>query len=250
MPTAGAPAAIVPPPADALVAWGIGGLAVLMALVALTVVRRWRIAPPGLAAGLIVAWLAITAAAALSGRLARFDLTPPPMALLIVSVFALAFALGLGPIGGRLARAVPLVTLVGVQAFRLPLELVMHRAATFGIMPVEMSYGGYNFDIVTGAGALAIALALRAGVAVPRVVIRIWNPWGLWCLAVIAVVAVASSPMVAAFGIAPRHLNTWVLFFPYVWLPAVLVTLALAGHVVVARALRVESGHLREGASR
>jgi hypothetical protein len=54
---------------------------------------------------------------------------------------------------------------------------------------------------------------------------------------VITVVAVASSPMVRAFGDDPRHLNTWVLFFPYVWLPAVLVTVALAGHFVVTRAL-------------
>ena len=57
--------------------------------------------------------------------------------------------------------------------------------------------------------------------------------WGCWCLAVIAVVAVASSPMVRAFGDDPRHVNSWVLHFPYVWLPAVLVTVAIAGHIVV-----------------
>ena len=44
--------------------------------------------------------------------------------------------------------------------------------------------------------------------------------------------------MVRAFGDDPRHLNTWVLYFPYVWLPAVLVIVALAGHLVVTRALR------------
>jgi hypothetical protein len=104
-------------------------------------------------------------------------------------------------------------------------------------MPPEMSYSGYNLDIVTGAAALALALLLRAGVGVPRAVVWIWNLWGLWCLAVITVVAVASSPMVRAFGDDPQHLNTWVLFFPYVWLPAVLVTVALAGHFVVTRAL-------------
>ena len=43
-----------------------------------------------------------------------------------------------------------LATLVGVQAFRLPLELLMHRAGGLGIMPPELSYGGYNYDIVTG----------------------------------------------------------------------------------------------------
>jgi hypothetical protein len=43
--------------------------------------------------------------------------------------------------------------------------------------------------------------------------------------------------MVRWFGDGPRHLNTWVLYFPYVWLPAVLVTAALAGHVMITRAL-------------
>ena len=56
--------------------------------------------------------------------------------------------------------------------------------------------------------------------------------------------------MVRAFGDDPRHVNTWVLFFPYVWLPAVLVTIALAGHIVLTRALLLELRHLREGASR
>ena len=76
----------------------------------------------------------------------------------------------------------------------------------------------------------------------PRRAIWIWNLWGFWCLAVIAVVAVASSPMVRAFGDDPRHVNTFVLFVPYVWLPAVLVVVALAGHVMVARALAAGRG--------
>ena len=86
----------------------------------------------------------------------------------------------------------PLATLVGLQAFRLPLELVMHRAATLGIMPAELSYSGYNLDIVTGAGAVRPCAGAARGVAVPRAVVWVWNLWGLWCLAVIAVVAVAA----------------------------------------------------------
>jgi len=238
MPTAGAPFAAPPPLSDPVAAVGIGGLAVVMAVVALAVVSRWRAAPHGPSMVAVIAWMAVTAAAAWSGQLGRFDLTPPPMAVLVLSVFTLAFAIGLGPIGTRLAHRVPLATLVGLQAFRLPLELVMHRAATLGIMPAEMSYSGYNFDIATGAGALLLAVAMRSGAAVPRAVVWAWNLWGFWCLAVIAVVAVASSPMVRAFGDDPAHLNTWVLHFPYVWLPAVMVTLALAGHIVVAKALR------------
>ncbi len=181
--------------------------------------------------------LAITAVAAATGVLSRFDVTPPPMAMLILSVLALSLVIGLGPIGRGAAGAVPLMTLVGVQAFRLPLELLMHHAAEVGVMPREMSYSGYNFDIVTGAGALALFAAARLGLSVPRALIWIWNLWGFACLGIILVVAVLSSPMVRFFGDDPRHLNTWVLFFPYVWLPAVLVTIAMSGHIVVTRAL-------------
>jgi hypothetical protein len=236
MPLTGLPL-VLAPAYDAIVAWGIGGLAVCMAAVVWTVISRSHAARAATAGMVIVVWMTVTGLVAATGQLARFDRVPPPMALLIVAVFALAFGAGLGPIGGRLATAVPLATLVLLQAFRLPLELVMHRAATLGIMPPEMSYSGYNLDLVTGAGALVLGWLLRAGVAVPRAAVWIWNVWGLWCLAVITVVAVASAPMVRAFGDDPRHVNTWVLFFPYVWLPAVLVTVALAGHLVVMRAL-------------
>lgn len=226
-----------PPPADTLSMLGIGGLAVLMAATVVVVSARVSRTRGAHAAAVLGGWMAVTAVLAATGRLQDFSATPPPMAALMLGVFTIAGVAGLSSFGRALAAAVPLSTLVGLQSFRLPLELVMHRAGELGIMPPELSYGGYNFDIVTGAGALALWLLLRAGVAVPRAAIWTWNLWGLACLAVITWIAVASSPMVRAFGDDPRHLNTWVLYVPYVWLPAVLVVIALAGHLIVTRAL-------------
>lgn len=100
---------------------------------------------------------------------------------MIASVFVMAFALGLSPFGRTSAAEIPIESLVAFQSFRLPLEIVMHRAGTLGIMPVELSYTGYNFDIVTGASALVLWAIMRAGVAVPRTVLWLWNLWG--CLA-------------------------------------------------------------------
>jgi len=54
--------------------WGIGGIAVAMALVAVAVCGRWLPAHRPLPSIAIGSWMAITAGAALSGRLARFDL--------------------------------------------------------------------------------------------------------------------------------------------------------------------------------
>lgn len=231
------PDALAPPIGDAVTAWGIGGLACGVAGLVVWIWGRHAPASAGRAAAVLVAWMVTTGALAASGALARVDLVPPPPALLIVAVLGLALAVGLSRTGGTLAAAVPLTTLVGLQAFRLPLELVMHRAGQLGIMPPELSYGGYNFDIVTGAGALLLLVAMRGGLRVPRALLWAWNLWGLWCLLAIVIIAVASSPMVRAFGDDPRHVNTWVLFLPYVWLPAVLVVVALGGHIVITRAL-------------
>jgi hypothetical protein len=228
---------IAAPPPDALVAWGIG---VLSILVVVAWAHIWSRGHRPLRRALIIAACAVMSVSALAARLGllqRFDVTPPPMALLILFVLAGGVAGGLSRLGGTVAGTVPLGALVGLQSFRLPLELLMHRGAVRGIVPPELSYGGFNYDILTGLGALALAAALRGGAAVPRWLLWTWNLWGAWCLVVIAAVAITSSPMVRLFGDDPRHLNTWVLFFPYVWVPVVLVTIAIASHIVITRAL-------------
>ena len=50
----------------------------------------------------------------------------------------------------------------------------MHAAAEEGVMPREMSYSGYNLDIVTGASAALLAILLFAGAA-PRALVLAWN---------------------------------------------------------------------------
>ena len=173
---------------------------------------------------------------AASASLARFDARPPALMLLLVTMVTLVVGLGLSKLGGRLARGLPLAALIGFQAFRLPLELVMHQAAREGLMPVQMSFAGWNFDIVTGASALVVAwLASRD--RLPRWGAVAWNALGSTLLAVIVTIAVASTPLFAAFGSAPEALNTWIAWPPYVWLPSILVAAALFGHVLLWRRL-------------
>jgi len=223
---------------DAVVAYGIAALAVVVAATFVALVTRHRPRARLLLALAASVVMGASAIAGTSGQLARFDRFPPPMGLMILGVFVAGFGVGLSGIGRHAAETQPLAALVGLQGFRLPLELVMHRAATLGIMPSELSYSGYNFDILTGLGACVLAVSMWRGASVPMWALWAWNVWGAWCLAVITVIAVTTSPMVRFFGDDPRHINTWVLFFPYMWLPVVLVTVAIAGHVIVTRALR------------
>jgi len=240
---------------SSLVRFGIPLIALVLA--ALFVLGVWvsegkgaapnvRLRRTALAALGITLWLVIAAALALSGLLARFDLRPPPMALWFAVTLLLPLVLVLSSFGRRMADALPLAALVGFQAFRLPLELVMHRAATDGIMPVVMSYSGYNFDIVSGITALVLGIALVRG-SVPRAVVLAWNTLGLVLLAVIGAVAFSASPIFLAFG--PENVNLWVTRFPYSWM-TIMVASALFGHVLVFRKLLASSPNVQGFAAR
>src|SRR5262249_29644936 len=132
--------------------------------------RRWR----SLAALGALGWAGLFSVLAFSGLLQRWELRPPPFALVLLLLLVGAALLSRSSLGERLAKTLPLVALVGFQAFRLPLELVMHQIAREGVMPVEMSFSGYNFDILTGASALVVAALLWMDRA-PRWLMWAWN---------------------------------------------------------------------------
>lgn len=182
-----------------------------------------------------VAWLVVTWRVAAAGVLRQWDATPPPLMPLVGATFAIALFVAFGPVGRRMAATIPLWILVAVQAFRLPLELAMHAMATRGIMPPQMTYTGLNFDIVTGATAIVVALLSRRGIG-GRPLVLVWNVVGSVLLATIVMVSVLSTPLVRAFG--DDRLNVFVTYTPFVWLPTVMVLAALIGHLIIFRALR------------
>lgn len=174
-------------------------------------------------------WLGAHAAVVASGRMPDLPLGGFPLffgSVLIVSVGA-----ALSPLGRRMADTLPLGALVGFQAFRLPLELVLHEWARQGTIPGTMTWTGQNWDIVAGTVALLAApfAARRRGFA-----------WGANLVGVILLlnvmrVAVLSLPVPFGWGQQPPLLLAWHL--PYALIGPVCVGGALFGHVVLTRAL-------------
>lgn len=182
-----------------------------------------------------VAWMALTWAAAMSGILQQWDLRPPPFLFVILGTILISLVLAYGGVGTRIAQYIPLWALVAIQSFRLPLELAMHALSERGIMPIQMTYTGRNFDIVTGTTAILVAILVKTGYGGRRLVM-VWNVLGLALLVNVVAIAIVSMPLIRAFG--DDHVVTFVTYPPFVWLPAVMVLAALAGHLVMLRALR------------
>ena len=176
--------------------------------------------------------LTVPAALAMSGALSNLDARPPAVALLIGAMTVGTVVLAFSPFGTRLIKAWSLWALVGFQAFRILVEVLLAGAHWAGIVPEEVTWMGWNFDVLVGLSALAIGYRARQR-PLAEGLIWVWNVVGVVLLAVVVTTAARS-----AFGFLetePRMTlpATW----PGVWLPTWLVQLGLFGHLLVFRKL-------------
>ncbi|HYE20900.1 MAG TPA: hypothetical protein VEA69_20810 [Tepidisphaeraceae bacterium] len=179
--------------------------------------------------GLLV-WVALTSIPVATGLLAASPMPRIPLYFAAINLAAVAFAFS--RLGRALTLGLPLAALVAFQAFRLPLEFVLHGWADRGVIPPTMTWTGQNFDIVTGLLALLLApFANRS-----HTVAWAFNLIGLALLLNVMRVAMMSSPLPFAWPNVCPPLQL-VLHLPHAWIGSVCVASALAGHIVLTRAL-------------
>lgn len=192
---------------------------------------------PGARVSVLLLYLGVPAVLVGVGALDRYDPLPAPGLLLLLALTLVTVGLALSSFGGAFASSLSLVALIGYQVFRVPVEWLLHRLYLDGVIPVQMTYAGRNFDIVSGITAGLLAGWLASGRRAPRGVVLVWNIVGLALLANVVTVAVLSTPVpFRVFREGPPNLVPST--FPHVWLPSFLVQAALFGHVLVFRRLR------------
>ena len=130
---------------------------------------------------------------------------------------------------------IPQKSLVGLQVFRVFVEIVLWLLFIQNIVPVQMSFEGRNFDVLTGISAPIAAYLLVNN----RIALFIWNICGLALLANILTIAILSLPTpLRVFMNEPA--NTIVVHFPFVWLPGLLVPMAYGLHFLSLRQLGIK----------
>jgi hypothetical protein len=172
-------------------------------------------------------WLIITSLIVLSGKLQDNHILIIPF---FASMNICALIFGLSPAGKALST-IPLIFLVGFQAFRLPLELILHSWAGQGTIPETMTWTGQNFDVVTGA----LALVLCPFVKKSKELAWVFNIVGFILLLNVGRVAIFSSPLPFAWPVQPPL--QLIFHLPYAWIGSICVAGAFAGHVILTRAL-------------
>jgi hypothetical protein len=139
------------------------------------------------------------------------------------------------PFGGRLAAGLPASVFIGLESFRIVVELFLHQLWLDGLVPKMMTFEGANFDIVIGASAPIVAWLLATRRIAHRVAL-VWSVIGILMLLNVIVRSVLTTP-------GPTHLitsdlaNRAITLFPYTFIPAFLAPLAMLLHVLSIRSL-------------
>ena len=200
---------------------------------------QWRLTQDSrqrLAAAVIATLIpAFFLAAGHYGIFADFEKFPPPFMALPFIILGIALFLAFSSFGERIVKNVTLANLVLFHSFRLLAEAVIFLGVREGIAPVQMSFEGYQFDIVIGVSALVLGVYLRQNPS--QKLAYGFNLMGLASLMVILFIAVTSMPTPLRLFMSEPS-NIWVTKGPYILLPGVLVTAAFTGHFLIFRKLK------------
>ncbi|MGC2237939.1 MAG: hypothetical protein WA584_17395 [Pyrinomonadaceae bacterium] len=186
--------------------------------------------PAKIVISLISFWIFVSAILAVGGFYQNTSTVPPrlflfavlPALLLIISLFIFARKSFIEPL--------PLKILTILHIVRIAVELILHQLYENKLIPQIMTFEGWNFDILSGITAPIIFwLAFRGG-KTNRTLLIVWNIFALLLLiniVTIAILSVASPIQKFAFD----QPNRAVLYFPFIWLAAIIVPIVLFSHL-------------------
>ena len=178
---------------------------------------------------LIPFWLIFQATLAVTGFYKATDSVPPRIMIFGIAP-ALLTIIALFIFSNDIILRLPLQTLTIIHIVRIPVELVLHWLYQNGQVPKLMTYEGVNFDILSGITApIILWLAFRGG-NVNKPVLLIWNFLALGLLLNIVIRALLAFPSPLQ-QFAFDQPNRAIMYFPFIWLPAVIVPIILFSHL-------------------
>ena len=175
-------------------------------------------------------WLLFQAVMAMGGFYTQTGMFPPrivllgvfPVLLLIIAYFIF--------FRENFIERLPLKVLTLLHVIRIPVEIALFWLFQNRLVPEAMTFEGRNFDILSGLTApLIFWLAFRGGKP-NRTLLIVWNIAALMLLVNVVTIAVMAMPSPMQ-RLALDQPNIAVLYFPFNWLPSVVVPIVLFAHL-------------------
>ena len=164
-----------------------------------------------------------------------YALPPRVMFMLLPSTLLILFAF-FSQKGKEFIEAIDLKTYTYLHTVRIAVEFVIFWLFVANLMPESMTFEGRNFDIFSGITAPIVAYFGFNGQKTNKTLLLIWN---FICLALVLQVVgtgilSAPSPFQTLSLAQP---NVAVFYFPFVFLPTIVVPIVIFGHLVAIKRL-------------
>jgi len=184
----------------------------------------------------IAMWIALLLILSFNGFFADFSKLAPRPALAVLIPLPFVLVIAFSKKGTQLLRSVPPHWIVYLQSFRIVVELLLLFAFMADKLPVQMTFEGRNFDVITGVLALPVGYLLARKKTYTGKLAIAFNIIGMLLLLNILVIAVLSMPTPLRYFMNEPS-NTLVAQFPFILLPGVLVPVAYSLHIFSLRQL-------------
>jgi hypothetical protein len=184
----------------------------------------------------LLVWMALQSVIGLTGFYKVTNTLPPRFALLILPPLLFIAILFISTNGRRFIDSWDIKTLTLLHVARIPVEVTLLWLFLHKAVPQRMTFEGSNFDILSGLTAPIIYYFGFVKKVLNKYVLLGWNLFCLILLFNIVRSAVLSAPFPFQ-QYAFDQPNVALLYFPFVWLPAVVVPIVLLSHLVTIRQL-------------
>ena len=181
-----------------------------------------------------ILWILVVGVISYSGYFTNTSAKPPRFLVVLLAVISLSVFLL------KTVNRTKLNTnlLLAIHTLRLPIELVLSQLFLQKKVPILMTFKGWNFDILIGISAIFLLLYLwYTKNRLSKIFTLIWNILGLILLTAIVIIAVLSSPLPLQI-LALNQPNIAVLQFPFIYLPACVVPIVFASHLLIIKAIK------------
>jgi hypothetical protein len=179
----------------------------------------------------ILAWTLLQGVIGISGFYSDTSVLPPRFLLAVLPALIGIVLMFITTNGRVFLETLDQKWLAILHVVRVPIELVLYWLFLNHTLPKIMTFEGLNLDIISGISALIIYYFGYITKSLSRWILLIWNFLSLSLLINIVVIAILSAPFpFQKFGF--EQPNIAVLYFPFNWLPAVVVPLVLFSHLV------------------
>jgi len=185
---------------------------------------------------LIILWMLIVSILGLSGFYRNVDAFPPRFVFLLGPGILIVLIIFLSKRGKEVMDTLNLKWLTLLHTVRVPVEIVLYGMFLEGLIPYLMTFEGYNFDILSGITAPIIYYFTFIKKRIDYKGLLLWNFICLGLLINVLTIA-ALSAQTPFQKFAFEQPNIGVIYFPFVWLPAIIVPIVLFSHLASIKQL-------------